>query len=172
MRVPLDIEELFEAHAQDVLAYALRRSDHATADDVVAEVFAICWRKRAVVPSDEPLPWLYAVARRVLANQRRASSRRTALSDVLGVLARGQHEPAPQHGVAVLDALAALPQHDREILMLTAWEGLNARQASKVLGCSPAAVHTRLHRARGRLQQELGRPQPAPSPPPISEVQR
>jgi RNA polymerase sigma-70 factor (ECF subfamily) len=41
--------------------------------------------------------------------------------------------------------------------MLTAWEGLDARDAAAVLGCSTAAFHTRLHRARTRLQAELGR---------------
>jgi RNA polymerase sigma-70 factor (ECF subfamily) len=39
--------------------------------------------------------------------------------------------------------------------MLTSWEGLDATQAATVLGCTPQAVHTRLHRARARLRAEL-----------------
>lgn len=41
--------------------------------------------------------------------------------------------------------------------MLTAWEGLDAAQAAAVLGCTPEAVHTRVHRARARLHNQLDR---------------
>ena len=64
-------EALFAAHQRDILAYAMRRSGTITdAEDVAAKTFAIAWRKLAAIP-EEPLPWLYATARRVLANQRR-----------------------------------------------------------------------------------------------------
>ncbi|WP_354697340.1 RNA polymerase sigma factor [Paraconexibacter sp. AEG42_29] len=160
------IEQLFSAHAQDVLAYARRRTDAASADDVVADVFATAWRRADVIPEADPLPWLYAVARRVLANQRRAAGRRAALSDVLGVLARTREPPAPHQSLPVLEALAALSPADRELLMLTAWEGLDAAQVATVLGCSTGAVHTRLHRARRRLEHELQRAGAAPYPTP------
>jgi RNA polymerase sigma-70 factor (ECF subfamily) len=141
------------------LAYALRRTDAATADDVVSEVFLIVERRLADVPVDA-LPWLYGVARRVLANQRRSDSRRAALQVALGVLARDPAAvPAPEFeaDTPLLAALAAMRPADREVLMLTAWEGLDARDAAAVLGCSTVALHTRLHRARTRLQAKLGR---------------
>jgi RNA polymerase sigma-70 factor (ECF subfamily) len=53
-------------------------------------------------------------------------------------------------------ALAALPEPDREILTLSAWEGLTPSQIATVLGSSPNAVRVRLHRARARLRQALG----------------
>jgi RNA polymerase sigma-70 factor (ECF subfamily) len=153
------VEHLYRAHARHVLAYALRRTDSATADDVVSEVFVIVERRRADVPVDAR-PWLYGVARRVLANQRRSNSRRAALQAALGVLARNA-AAVPAAGfeadTPLLAALEALRPDDREVLMLTAWEGLDARDAATVLGCSTAALHTRLHRARARLQAELGR---------------
>lgn len=148
------LEALFRDHGRDVLAYALRRADPATAEDVVAEVFAVAWRRVERVPEDEPVLWLFAVARRVLANERRAARRRGALSAALGALAR-ETEPDRAGDGHVLAALAALRPADREVLMLTAWEGLDARQAGVVLGCTPQAVHTRLHRARRRLEAEL-----------------
>lgn len=153
------VEHLYRAHARHVLAYALRRTDAATADDVVSEVFVIVERRLADVPADAG-PWLYGVARRVLANQRRSDSRRAALRAALGVLARvAAAVPAPEFeaDTPLLAALAALRPDDREVLMLTAWEGLDARDAATALGCSTAALHTRLHRARARLQAELGR---------------
>jgi RNA polymerase sigma-70 factor, ECF subfamily len=70
------VNALFREHGADVLAYALRRADAMTAEDVVAEVFLIAWRRIDRVPQTEPVLWLYSVARRVLANQRRVSARR------------------------------------------------------------------------------------------------
>jgi RNA polymerase sigma-70 factor (ECF subfamily) len=153
------VEGVYREHARHVLAYALRRTDAATADDVVSEVFLIVERRLADVPVDAR-PWLYGVARRVLANQRRSDSRRAALQAALGVLARDPAAvPSPEFeaDTPLLAALAALRPDDREVLMLTAWEGLDARHAATAFGCSTAALHTRLHRARARLQAELGR---------------
>jgi RNA polymerase sigma-70 factor (ECF subfamily) len=150
------LEGLFRDHARDVLAYALRRTDPATAEEVVADVFAVAWRRVDRVPHDEPLLWLYGVARRVLANEQRAARRRARLSSALGALMRGAAAPADE-GNDVADALLGLRPPDREILMLVAWEGLDAPEAAVVLGCSAQAVHTRLHRARRRLEAELAR---------------
>jgi RNA polymerase sigma-70 factor, ECF subfamily len=161
-------ERLFADHAQDVLAYALRRADRATAEDVVAGVFAVAWRRGDRVPAREPVLWLYAVARRLLANERRAARRRAALTSALGVLARGRTAAPPElagRAGGLRDALAALRPADREVLMLTAWEGLDGAQVAVVLGCSVQAVHTRLHRARARLATELeGRGEAALNP--------
>jgi RNA polymerase sigma-70 factor (ECF subfamily) len=74
------LEELFRLHAAEVLAYALRRTDAATAEDVVSEVFLIAGRKLDRVPALDPQPWLYGVARRVLANHRRGSLRRISIA--------------------------------------------------------------------------------------------
>jgi RNA polymerase sigma-70 factor (ECF subfamily) len=98
----------------------------------------------------EPLPWLYGIARRVLANEQRAANRRLAL------ITRMAAQPAPPDGSAapdrdILEALAALREIDREALLLTAWEGLSAREAATVVGCSATAFAVRLHRARRRL---------------------
>ena len=72
------VEGLFIEHAAAVRAYALRRTDAASADDAVMEVFVIACRRIDVVPAD-PLPWLLGCARRVLANQRRGARRAGAL---------------------------------------------------------------------------------------------
>ena len=79
-------EQLYGDYADRVHAYALRRTSPAAADDVVAEVFLVVWRRLHKVP-DEPLPWLLGVARRVLANQRRGDARRAALIDRMATLA-------------------------------------------------------------------------------------
>src|SRR5580704_4712059 len=58
-------ELLYARHAPAVKAYVLRRADASSADDVVAEVFVVCWRRFHELPPDA-LPWLLGVARRVL----------------------------------------------------------------------------------------------------------
>ena len=138
---------MFRAHHDAVLAYALRRTAADDARDIVAETFLVAWRRYGAAPHECRLPWLYGVARRVLANQRRATNRRTALVHRLGT--------SPQPGTAddspLLEALARLAETDREILLLVAWEGLSNEEAALVLGCRAATARMRLHRARRRL---------------------
>jgi RNA polymerase sigma-70 factor, ECF subfamily len=149
-------EELYRAYADRVHAYALRRTTPSAADDVVAEVFLVVWRRLHKVP-EEPLPWLLGVARRVLANRRRTESRAVALHERLSEHERPR-EPAT-HDPAVDDlvqrALAGLGERDRELLRLIAWEGLRVNEAAQVLGVRSGTLAVRLHRARQRLAQTL-----------------
>src|SRR5690349_2297482 len=63
---------LYSAHYPQVVRYALRRlADPDTAAELAQEVFVVAWRRRVEVP-DRQLPWLYGVARRLLANHWRA----------------------------------------------------------------------------------------------------
>ena len=145
-------ERIFEGNYRAVLAYARRRAGAGEADDAVAETFLVAWRRLEEVP-DEARPWLFGVARRVLANQRRAAARRDALAGrVSGAAVEGLEiaQEAP-----VLRALATLAEGDREVLMLVAWEGLTSEEAGRVLGCSRTAAKVRVHRARGRLRARL-----------------
>ena len=149
-------EELYRAHAGVVRAYAVRRArSDAIADDVVSDVFLVVWRRLDDVP-DRPVPWLLAIARRVLANRRRSERRAAALSDRLANLRRPA-SAASETGDRLLDALASLPEPDRELLMLVAWEGLEPREIAQLLGARPGTVAVRLHRARRRLAAALAR---------------
>jgi RNA polymerase sigma-70 factor (ECF subfamily) len=150
-------ESVFRAHVGAVHAYALRRSDAATADEVVADTFLVCWRRFDRVPEDA-LPWLYAVARRCLANRLRAG-RREQVRTVPPPSAPGDQtaDTYEQRARAreVLAALAALPPKEREALQLCAWEGLAPADAARVVGCTATAFRVRLHRARRRLAATL-----------------
>jgi RNA polymerase sigma factor (sigma-70 family) len=148
-----ELEELWHAWHRQVLAYALRRSDPETAEEVVAETFVVAWRRLDRIP-EVPLPWLLAVARRVLANQRRAARRRGALVERMTVEASTRAGEGPDE-VSELTALAELSERDREALLLHAWEGLDNRQAATVMGCSVSAYAVRLHRARRRFARAL-----------------
>jgi RNA polymerase sigma-70 factor (ECF subfamily) len=175
--VQIDEAKLFDAqfrvHARQVHTYALRRSDPETAQEVAAETFLIAWRRRHEMPS-QPLPWLYGIARRVLMNEHRAANRRNALGARLA--AGASRDPDAAGDDRILEALGALGEGDREALLLSAWEGLSAREAGAVLQCSAATFAVRLHRARGRLSRALEQTQtdlePAHASGPISEVPR
>ncbi|WP_067479251.1 RNA polymerase sigma factor [Actinomadura hibisca] len=151
---------MFREHYQAVLRYAWRRAGPAEAADVAAETFRIAWERRDRLPSDDPLPWLYATARNVVSNLVRKDRRRDGLRDVLAdELARhgGQddHAAAVAARQAAIEALNALGERDRELVLLVCWEGLDLRQAAEAAGCSHAAAAMRLHRARKRLRHAL-----------------
>ena len=164
-------EELFLEHHPAVVAYVRRRAPAEAVDDAVGETFLVAWRRLNRVP-EEPLPWLLAVARNVLATQQRGSRRRDALVQRL----RGAELPAyvAAPGVAegdghVLEALNRLSPKDREALTLIAWDGLTPQEAAGVLRESPGTFRVRLHRARQRLQQQLKEGSQAASTPPTTE---
>lgn len=160
-------ERCFDAHYARIFAFVLRRvPGHDSAEDIVAETFAIVWRRRDRIP-DPALPWLYGIAANVIANQRRASARRENLDRRL---AREAGTVAPRTDPADLfgdrdelaSAFAGLDEAEREVLRLVAWEGLSTRDGAQVIGCSPGAFRVRLYRARRKLAKELktaaGRP--------------
>ena len=150
-------DALFAAHSSDIVAYCGWRAGSASdAQDAVAEVFLTAWRRLDEVPEgDAARVWLYATARRVMANQRRSSRRRFALHERLALdaasapagTARGGAEEALVH-----EALRRLGPRDREVLLLAEWEGLSPAQIAAVLGCLTVTARGRLHRARRRFR--------------------
>jgi RNA polymerase sigma-70 factor, ECF subfamily len=152
---------LFAETERDVLAYVLRRVDRAEdAADVVAETFLVAWRRLDRVPAgDGGRLWLYGVARRQLANQRRGEQRRLRLADrlraELPLAIAGARGPEDRRVAAVHAALARLEEEDREILRLSSWEGLAPAEIAAAMGLPGVTVRSRLHRARKRLRAEL-----------------
>ncbi|RAY14973.1 RNA polymerase [Actinomadura craniellae] len=157
---------IYDACRQRVWAYAVSRAGRQVADEVVSETFAIAWRRLADVP-DPPLPWLLGVARNVLRDNFRAEVRRESLAAELASWdAAVQEDIADQVAdrLAIVRALAALGEDDREVLLLVAWQGMAPRDAARVLGCSATALRVRLHRARRRLARAAADPPPAARP--------
>jgi RNA polymerase sigma-70 factor (ECF subfamily) len=146
-------ELLYGEHAPAVKAYILRRAHPSVTDDLVAEVFMVCWRRLDELPA-EPLPWLLGVARRVLSTQRRGERRRVALHRRLAESGAAVGAVEGASG-ALRRALERLSETDREVLLLIAWEELSPAQAAAVLDVTAATVRVRLHRARRRLARAL-----------------
>lgn len=143
---------LFQAHADAVHRYLLRRGAGPEAEDLTAEVLTVTWRRRADVPSGAELPWLYRTAGFVLANHRR-KGRPVPVAEL-------PDQPDPDdpalHTVRddqVRQALAVLSPRDREVLLLAAWEGLAGEELAAVLGIGRGGADAALSRARSRLRE-------------------
>jgi RNA polymerase sigma-70 factor (ECF subfamily) len=152
---------LYETTHLQVLAYCLRRtSSRDAAMDAASETYVVVWRKFdqvSSIPDDDRLMWLFAVARRVLANQNRSVRRQDRTAARIAGL--GDVELGSPEGLAieheerrrVLEALTSLRPDEQELLRLDAWEGLSAEQLAEYFGCSQSALYVRMHRARKRL---------------------
>ena len=146
---------IFEASYGRLYAYAARRVGREAADDIAAETLLVAWRRRDALP-DEPLPWLYGIARNLVARQHGVAERRLVTRRALEL-----ERPAPAHEETEDPALAAawatLGSGDREVLALIAWEELSVRDAARSMGCSAPVFSVRLHRARRRFEAALDR---------------
>jgi RNA polymerase sigma-70 factor (ECF subfamily) len=148
-------DSLFADHYLAVYRYCLRRLGPADSEDAAAEVFAVAWRRLEQVPTGEPVrPWLLAVAYRVVGNHYRGRRRRVRLSARLGSEREQVVEPeASDPEIRLLRrALDSLRSADRELLRLSAWDGLSNAEIAAVMGVNQNAVDQRLFRARARLR--------------------
>jgi RNA polymerase sigma-70 factor, ECF subfamily len=151
-------EQLYRDHVRAIAAYLRARSNQESAVDALARTFEIAWRRLSDIP-ENPRAWLFGIARRVLADQRRSASRRETLvariSETIASSAE-DHAGLSDAREALLAALMELPEQQREALLLVAWDGLSQREAAAVLGCSTSALAVRVHRARKRLRAAIG----------------
>jgi RNA polymerase sigma-70 factor (ECF subfamily) len=142
----------FESLVADVYGplqrYLRRRTDPATADDVLGDALLVMWRRADDIPSDAALAWCYGVARRCLANALRGTDRQLQLVRRMAV----EPPSSTPDDDPVLEALSA---GDRELLRLWAWEQLSPAELGVVLGITPNAASIRLHRAKGKLRNQL-----------------
>lgn len=150
---------LYRAHHGRVCAYLAHRTEAGAVEDLAAETFLVAWRRQHEMPA-HVLPWLLTIAGHCLANQRRGRGRQTALTDrvrsTTGGAATTEDALVLQaQRRAIVAALGALEDEQRELLLLRHWDGLAPRDVARVLGLNPVAARARLHRATRRLQREL-----------------
>jgi len=147
--------DLYEDHAPAVRAYLARRVEPDHVDDLAANTFMIAWRS---LPGgiEEPLPWLYAVARNeVRAHRRRVAVRHRLTEKLMAVTPRGVAEEPPAEPPALGPAFAQLTDKEREAMLLVALEGLDHAEAGRVAGCTPETFTVRVSRARKKLRIAL-----------------
>jgi RNA polymerase sigma-70 factor, ECF subfamily len=166
---PESFGALFERHARGVHGYLSRRAGRQTADELLGEVFTVAFTVRVRYDPAYPdaRPWLYGIARNVLSTRLRGEDRRAAATARLP--ADGVAHPWPEvddrlaaaaEGAQARRLLAKLPDGEREVVELVAWEQLDPTEAAAVLGIPAGTARSRLHRARARLREALDTPQP------------
>jgi RNA polymerase sigma-70 factor (ECF subfamily) len=165
----LDRRQRFEAVVATTYVplqrFLRRRTDPASADDVLGDVLLVMWRRADDIPADAVLPWCYGVAHGCLANSSRARLRHLRLVRRLAEDPTWQPSADPTEDPALAAALGQLAPNDQEVLRLWAWEELAPRDIAVVLGISANAASIRLHRAMNRLRERLavdGKDRPAP----------
>jgi RNA polymerase sigma factor (sigma-70 family) len=147
---------LFRQHGDAIFAYASDRVGREDAQDLVGEVFTVAWRRLPSIRVGQERPWLFGVARRLIIQYWRNCGENVALHARLNLQAQpeGEGEQGPSAAVRadVMAALSALPEIDREVLLLRYWYDFSGGEAAKVLGCSAPTYAVRLHRAHRRFE--------------------
>lgn len=151
--------QLVREHSPAVANYLRRRLyplGPSDLDDLVEETMVVVWRRLDDVPPDAELAWMLGVARNVLRNARRSKNRRSEMETSLR--ASPNEFSAEDRVVAdqgVRDALGALGEDDRDILLLNAWDGLDARALGVYYAITTNAAAVRLSRAQRRFRDLL-----------------
>jgi RNA polymerase sigma-70 factor (ECF subfamily) len=156
---------IFDRHFTDIHGYLSRRAGSDIADGLVGEVFRIAFENRSRYRTDRPcaLPWLYGIAANVLRQSRRSELRRLRLVDKLTFEATAHNTMEDEStrfwargDVAMLvDALANLPEAEREAVLLYAWEDISYDEIAIAQDVPVGTVRSRLNRARKRIRERI-----------------
>jgi len=135
-------------------------SSREEAEDLVQETFERVLAKPRMLRSDDDLGYLLRVLRNTWVSRRRAAARRpqtVALPETSNLLEdrSASKLDARLERMALYDAVAALPEMFRDVLVAIDVAGLSYRQAADALGVREATVTTRLHRARQRVATQI-----------------
>jgi RNA polymerase sigma-70 factor (ECF subfamily) len=152
---------LYDQHAPALLGYALRLTDgdRTRAEDIVQETLVRAWRNlESLDDTVRPVrPWLFTVAQRLAIDAHRARRARppevgdAALAAVPGL---DDLEPALDR-ILVTDALQALSQEHRAVIVETYYRGRSVAEAASALGIPPGTVKSRCYYALRALKLAL-----------------
>jgi len=150
-----EFNAVFAAHYTRVLRYVQRRvDDRGAAEEIAAETFLVAWSKRGHV--EITVPWLYGTAANKIGDHYRRSQRKRAAEAALARRAEeAPEEVSPLDRLALTSAINVLTAKEREVVMLTYWERLPAKQVAEVVGGSEASIWVTLTRARTKMREHL-----------------
>lgn len=154
------LTDLYLRYRSSLRAYFWQRVPADSVDDLVADVYALAWTKRASVPREHEATWLFRAASYAVSHYRRSHvrrgyrERREARASAPLLVSDADVEAVPL-SLDVRRALSRLSDADVAILRLAYWDDLSAPAIALALGCSPGAARVRLHRARGRFRTVL-----------------
>jgi len=157
-------EELFNEHSRRIYAYCLRQlgSPEEAEDAVQATYLNACRSLMAGFEPDVAQAWLFKVAHNVCLTKQRSSYRRARVERPHDLQAVQDIVAAPEIAGDELfgldEALAGLPEQQRNAILLREWQGLSYKEVAAKLGLTQAAVETLIFRARRSLASALDEP--------------
>jgi RNA polymerase sigma-70 factor (ECF subfamily) len=154
---------LFDDHAPALWRYLARQVGAAQADDLVAETFLTAWSARDDYRPERGAAraWLFGIAVNLLRRHHRVQAQQQRLS--LRLSGQDTRVDGAEDRVAerldartrlagLAAAIAALPDRDRDVLLLNSLAGLDTREIATALGIPEGTVRSRLHRVRRSLR--------------------
>ena len=161
-------DRVYELYRPRLFAFFLRLSRRRTvAEDLLDETWLrLVAHARSLRPDTRLAAWLFTVARNLYWTHRRSCLQQEAMAaELLTLWPAREAWPSPfelasmgELGRKVERALAVLPPHHREVLLLVAYEGLTPTEAAAVCKVRPEALRQRLSRARAALAEALDLP--------------
>jgi RNA polymerase sigma-70 factor (ECF subfamily) len=148
------VARLIGEHDRAYRAAWLVLRDKHLAEEAVQEAFLRVWRFRGSLPSGDAIrPWLYRVVVNTAISALRHERPRQEREMAAGVQHDVVHDPT--ESMAIIDALADLPEHLRVPVVLRYWVGLSEKEIATAISRRPGTVKSRLHEARTRLSNDL-----------------
>ena len=157
-------EELFNEHHRRIYLYCLRQlgSPEEAEDAVQATYLNACRSLKDGFEPEAAQAWLFKVAHNVCLTRQRSSYRRARVERPQDLQAVQDTIAAPEASGDELfgldEALAGLPEQQRNAILLREWQGLSYREVAAKLGVTQAAVETLIFRARRSLANSLEKP--------------
>ena len=155
------LRALYDGHASVLLAYALRltNGDRTRAEDIVQETLLRAWRNLDNLDDDaRPVrPWLFTVAQRLAIDAHRARhARPTEVGDAALASVPSLDEMGPAlDRILVADALRALSQEHRAVIVETYYRGRSVAETATALGIPAGTVKSRCYYALRALKLAL-----------------
>lgn len=158
----------FLEHGPRLFSYLNRQVGQHAAEDVLSATFAAAWDRRTTFDPERGslVGWLFGIASNQMRSMRRSWAREFQHEATVDAAARFEvlvhsedlaeaaaHRVDAHRRIAELAvAIRELPEADREVLLLSAWAGLDPIEIAEALGIPAGTVRSRLHRARTRLK--------------------
>lgn len=145
-----------EQFSDNVYRFVLKSlKDTEAAKDVVQESFLRLWENRAAVVEGKEKSYLFTIAYRLLIDNVRMRDR-YAGSDALRNV-RSRNEGGYDNLNEILsEALDAIPEIQRNLVLLRDYEGYSYKEIGEMTGLSEAQVKVYIFRARVALKEKLG----------------
>jgi len=146
-----EFEALYQKYARDVYHFALYLSgERGEAEDITSETFVRVWASSEPIRTATVRGYLFTIARNLFLHGLRKKSRHVALDDDLRDPQASPYAQAEQRAElqAVLAELQKLPEIDRAVLLMRAFDEMPYEEIARAVGISLAAVKVKIHRAR------------------------